>query len=1000
MPRIRIQASVPRAVLASALSLCALSAAPLLAQTTPPNSGAPQILSTNQTITPLAPRGAEFLQLNPGLADNPEYTVGQAVSTVVSPDGKTLLILTSGYNSQNYSSGPSAGQLNPTDSTEFVFVFDISGASPVQKQAIPVPNAYSGIVFDPSGTSFYVSGGNNDNVHFYKLSAGVWNEAGTPINLGHTTGVQAPTSAGGLGIVTQPEAAGLAISADGTRLIVADYENDAVSLLTKTGGSWNKAAELDLRPGKGEFIKSTGTPGGEFPYWIVAVGNGAAYVSSVRDREIDLVTELGVIDRIKVPGNPNKMILNKAQTLLYVAQDNSDSIAVISTATQQMIANIPVTAPVAVYPNPKGYKGANPNSLALSPDEKTLYVTNAGENAVAVVNVANPGSASVLGLIPTGFYPNSVSVSADGRTLYIVNGKSANGPNPQYGTSSLPASLLAGNEANQYDFQLTKAGFQTVPVPSAAELTNLTAKVIANDHFGRTLNANQEATMAFLKKNIKHVIYIIKENRTYDQILGDLPVGNGDPSITQFPEANTPNFHNIALNFVDFDNFYDVSEVSGDGWPWSTSARTTDTIEKEIPVNYAGRGVNNNSEGTNRNINVGIANQAARLAADPLTSPDPDLLPGTGNVAAPDGPATDDSEQGQGYIWSGALRAGLSVRDYGFFVDIVRYNLTGAATPYAIKPDENAFADKYQVAYSTNPQLQSLTDPYFRGFDNAFPDYFRFTEWQREFNQYEAAGTLPNLTLLRIMHDHMGNFGTALNGVNTPELQQADNDYAVGSVVQAVANSKDANSTLIFVIEDDAQDGGDHVDAHRSTAYIVGPYVKQGCVDSTRYNTVNMLATMEQVLGIAPLNLNDANAIPMANAFDTAQPPVWKFTAVPSALLANTTLPIPKSAYAANAEAQLKPLHTGAWWAARTRGMDFSVEDHLDSNKFNRLVWTGTMGNKPYPSERSGADLSVNRAELLRNFRAAQLWPGSGKTQAGKSSDAGRRARLAVTGGE
>ena len=974
-----MQRNAPNAFLVGALSLCAVSASPVLAQGGA-NTGEPQILSTGQRITPLAPRGARFMALNPGLADNPSYTVGQAVSTVVSPDGKTLLVLTSGYNLVNYTSGAKTGKTNAADSTEFVFVFDISSGAPVQKQAISIPNSYNGIAFSPDGTEFYVSGGNNDNVHFYAEKAGTWAETGNPIALGHLAGANAATgSSGGLGLETQPEAAGLSVSQDGTRILVADYENDAVSLISKVSGTWTKDAELDLRPGKAQFLNAPGAPGGEYPFWVAIKGNDTAYVSSIRDREIDLVSLYGVLVRIKLPGQPNKMIMNKAQTLLYVAQDNSDSVAVINTNSNQVIAEIPVTAPVSVYPNKDNYKGANPNGLALSPDEKTLYITNGGENAVAVIRMNGAFSAGVVGLIPTGFYPNSISVSADGKMLYIANGKSATGANPQNcSTAQANAMTAACDSANQYILQLTKAGFQSLPVPTDAELGLLTQKVIDNDHLGRTDNANQEETMSFLKDHIKHVIYIIKENRTYDQILGDLEVGNGDPSITQFPEENTPNFHAMARNFVDFDNFYDVSDVSGDGWPWSTSARTTDVIEKEIPVNYAGRGIDNDSEGTNRNLNVGIASTIARVAADPLNDKDPDLLPGNGNVAAPDG--DDEGEQGEGYIWNGALKAKLTVRDYGFFLDLARYNLPTADAAINIPEDPNAFADKVQVAYSTNTVLQPLTDPYFRGFDNSFPDYFRFTEWQREFQQYKASGNLPNLSLVRLMHDHFGNFTTAINAVNTPELEIADNDYAVAQVIEAVANSQYKDNTLVFVIEDDAQDGGDHVDAHRSTAFIVGPYVKQGFVDSTRYNTVNFLATMEQILGIAPLNLNDASAVPMANAFDTKQAK-WTFTAVPSAYLAQTTLPIPAAKFAAKTQAQLKPLHSAAWWAEQTKGMDFSVEDHLDSNKFNRIVWTGTMGDKPYPTQRSGADLSSGRAELLRSFhltrQQAQAAPAS-----------------------
>jgi DNA-binding beta-propeller fold protein YncE len=386
-------------------------------------------------------------------------------------------------------------------------------------------------------------------------------------------------------------------------------------------------------------------------------------------------------------------------------------------------------------------------------------------------------------------------------------------------------------------------------------------------------------------------------------------------------------------------------------------------------VNYAGRGLDNDSEGTNRNINVGIPSIPARYAANPLIGTDPNLLPGNANVAAPD---SEDGEQGQGYLWNGALKAGLTVRNYGFFLDLARYNLT-VYPPLNIPEDPTAYADHLQVAYPTNTVLSQYTDLYYRGFDNSFPDYFRFTEWQREFNGYVASGNLPNLSFVRLMHDHFGNFGTAIDGVNTPELQIADNDYAVGSVIQAVANSPYKSNTLIFVIEDDAQDGGDHVDAHRSTAFVVGPYVKKSFVDSTRYNTVNMLATIEGVLGIAPLNLNDANAAPMANAFNVNAEGNWKFTATPSALLATTTLPLPPTVQFA-AAAVTRPLHGAEWWSARTKGMDFSVEDHLDSAKFNRVVWQGVMGaNKPYPYFRTGEDLSKNRTELLAKYHAGKL---------------------------
>jgi YVTN family beta-propeller protein len=969
--------NVAASVLAAGAMCCGFCA---LAQ---PNTGKPQILPTGQLITPLVPKGARFQPLNPNLADNPGYTVGQAVTTAISPDGKTLLILTSGYNLMNYSTGANAGELDPTDSTEFVFVFDLSTGSPVQKLALPVPNTYSGIAFNPNGQQFYVAGGVDDNVHIFGLASGVWSEVQSPVALGHLALANPVTrSNGGLGLFTKPMAAGLAISRDGTIIVVCDYENDAISVLTLSESSWVKSGEQDLRPGIISPTTASGVPGGEYPFWVSIKGNSTAYISSERDREIDVVNIAGtpaVTARIPVPGNPNRSILNRDQALLYVAQDNSDSVAVIDTVSNQVVAQIDVTAPVKMFPNTEGYKGSNPNSLALSPDGSTLYVTDGGLNAVAVVSIGKVAKASsVEGLIPTGFYPNSVSVSAEGKHLYIVNGKSATGANPQQCDQNQATAAGTGQNCpalNQFTWQLTKAGFQTMPTPARSELNGLTKQVLQNNHFlsdnqstigDRTadgLTPKQKETMAELRKKIQHVIYIIKENRTYDQILGDLAVGNGDPAIAQFGQATTPNSHAIASSFVDFDNFYCVADVSGDGWPWSTSARTTDNIEKEIPVYYAGRGGNVNAGGTDRLVNVGIGDESARIAADPLIGTSPNLLPGTADVAAPD---SAEGGAGEGYIWNAANQAGLTVRDYGFFIDLIPYSA-------GLPEDPNPYADNLIVATSTNPFLTPYTDVYFRGFDVRFPDYYRFSEWNREFQLFDANNDLPSLSLVTLMQDHTGDFSSAIDGVNTPELQVADNDYATGLLVQAVANSKHYSSnTLIFVVEDDSQDGGDHVNAHRSTAYIVGPYVKQRYVDSTFYNTVNMLRTIEDILGMPHLNLNDANALPMADAFDLEQK-TWTFNAEPSAYLAQTQLPIPPSAF--NPAASLrapKPLHTAAWWARQTRGMDFDEEDRVDAQKFNRILWTGIMGDKQYPTTRSGLDLRSNREELLKKFHQRQ----------------------------
>src|SRR5579864_2622309 len=918
--------------------------------------GAQVIPNTGQQITPTAPTGARFEPLNPDLADNPQYLAGQAVTSVVSPDGKTLLVVTSGYNLLNSPSG----DLIPADSTQFVFVYDIAQNTPVKKQVIQVPNTYSGIVFDPSGTAFYVSGGVDDDVHAYSLGEnGLWVEQpGSPIALGHHVGV---------GYSVKPQAAGIAVTADGSKLVVTNYYNDSISVLAKNQGGWSVSGELDLRPGK-EDPKKSGVPGGEYPLWVVIKGNDTAYISSIRDREIVVVNiadSTKVVTRIALPGQPNRMVLNHSQTLLYVAQDNTDSIGVINTNTNRLRESIPATAPAGVLPVWKSkLKGNNTNSVTLSRDEKLLYVTNGWMNDVAVIQLSPVhGQSLVVGLIPTGWYPNSISFSADGKYSYVVNGKSPTGPNPGHSEAGKKRPNSASAAANQYNLQLIKAGLQSFPTPTLAELQTLTQKVAMNDHFKSRLSRDDAAKLAFLRVHIKHVIYIVKENRTYDQVLGDLDVGNGDPNLTEFPEATTPNEHKLAREFVTLDNFYDTSEVSYDGWSWSTSARAPDLVEKQAPVNYAERGLSYDTEGTNRDINVGIASQEERRKANPLTPDDPDDLPGLRNAAAPDGP---DGENGTGYLWNGALRKGLTVRNYGFFIDLMRYRLPGESSQYQIPLLLDPSATHTQVAYPANAALAKHTDIYFRSFDNAFPDFYRYKEWEREFDSKFANGGLPNLSLVRFMHDHTGEFREAILGVNTPELQVADNDYAVGLLVGKIANSRYKDDTLIFVIEDDSQSGGDHVDSHRSIAFVAGPYVKHKAVVSAPYTTISMLRTMEEILGIGSINLNDSTANSMTSVFDLQQKD-WNYKAVASELLAGTQLPVPKQ----SGSAIPHPTHDAAYWAGATSGMDFSVEDRVDPLAFNRILWEGLMGAKPYPATATGQDLRERRQQLLESYRTS-----------------------------
>lgn len=953
----------------------------------------------NQFVTPLAPPNSIFQFLDTGLkVSDPfnteiptvEWMAGQAVSTAISPDGSTLLVLTSGFN-RVFQADSLAW--DPAMSTEYVFIYNIANHAPVFQQVVKVPNAYHGLAWDPivANHAFYVSGGMGDwpydssldNVHIFtqNQTTSVWAQAGE-LPLGHTAGNGIPAANQGVGVNStvsiSPCAAGVGISSDGQTLVVANYQNDSITVFTGGLGNWSAGTELDLRPGKAATNPLTGTPGGEYPFWVVVTGTGAnaiAYVSSMRDREIDVVklngTPLSVTARIPVKGQPTKMTANKAGTLLYVAEDESDTVDVIDldaadtgvpsqppgpATLYTVIKTIPVIAPPAVMSSLAltQFTGANTNSVTLSPDEATLYVTNGNLNNVAVVPLTGPNSGTVAGLIPTGWYPNSVSISSDGAWAYVVNSKSPTGANPNWCYFFGPPGYPTCAPTNQYNPELTKAGLQSFPIPFS-QLNALTSQVIANNHFA--LPTLPDPIMQAVHAGIQHVIYILKENRTYDQMLGDLNnQSNGDPTLTLFGQAITPNQHALAMNFVTLDNFMDTAEVSYDGWPWSTSARAPDVIEHQFPVQYASRGMSLDSEGSNRSVNVGAPTLAQRLVGDPLLPNDPDLLPGQADLASPDGPG---DEENTGYLWDNALRAGLTVRNYGFFLDAVCYNAPKCQIPLA----ENPFSTKTTVAYPANAALAPYTDPYFRGFDLSFPDYYRFKEWERDFDANYAAGGLPNLMLVRFMHDHTGSFATAIDGVNTPDRQQADNDYAVGLLVQKIANSIYANNTLIFVAEDDAQDGGDHVDSHRSTLYVAGSFVKQNEVVSTRYNTIDMVRTMEDVLGIGPMNLNDALAQPMSDVFNTYQTG-WTFTATPAAILYCTSLPLPSPAIPCN-----DPTPNAQYWSRVTRGMDFTDADRVDGAQFNRILWKGLMGRRPYPSRPTGKNLRQNRDKLLADYR-------------------------------
>jgi DNA-binding beta-propeller fold protein YncE len=868
------------------------------------------------------------------------------MATAVSPDGKTLLVLSSGY---------TIGK-----SPQHIFVYDISTLRPDKKQTIKIQNSFAGIAFNPNGKTFYVGGGEDDNIHIYSLRMnGSWTEAKKPIPLGHPPG-NGIDPFGKVSVRT----AGLAVTPDGRKLIVANVYNDSVSVVDL---AMRTPKERDLRPGKNDPTKS-GISGGEYPFGVVTKGNRTAYVSSVRDREIvalDIAGEPRVTSRIKTKGNPNQMVLDHREKFLYVAEDNSDSVAVIDTRLNKIVAEVGTAGARTELPETVfRYRGSGPNSLALSPDGATLYVMNGGSNSIAAI-IGLPHRPRTIGLIPTGYYPNSVSISSDGQMLYVINGKSLAGPNPEY----LPVAsrCLFKKRNNRQSVQaLERPSLLTFPVPNARTLARLSGIVAKNNAFYVRPRHHDEVVMAALRRRINHVIYIIKENRTYDQILGDLERGNGDPRLTEFGKEVTPNFHSLARTFVDLDNFFDSGDVSGEGWPWSTAGRENDFTRRTVPFFYSNpnRGATYDFEGVNREINVGWATVQQRRRFNCFVPCDPDILPGTADVGALDGPQGTGPEKG--YLWDAALRAGLTIRNYGCFCDSTPYEETKPDKTLVIPKLHYPAQQKCRVAFPTKSALMNNTDPFFRGFDNAYPDYYREREWEREFDRFSKTGSLPNLEFVRLMHDHMGNFdNTAIDRVNRPELQQADNDYAVGRLVDKIAHSRYKSDTLIFIVEDDAQDGADHVDAHRSTTYVVGPYVRQNAVVTQRYTTVNLLRTIEDVLGLQHLSIYTATQPPMTEVFDLSKHE-WTYDAVPSLFLYNTCLPIPQ--HTTKPSRYPKPTHSAAYWAEKTAEFDFSKEDNLGNpEKFDRIIWQGLKGNVPYPAERNDTDLRQDRCRIQQS---------------------------------
>lgn len=978
-----------------ALAISTLLCDPWMALAEPVVAGQGEPTATGKFITPTAAGGSKFLDLNPNHAEAPYVRANGPASLAVSPDGKLLAILTSGNNNFFDRSGKPSPQL----SSEYVFLFDITGAQPAQLQVLSIRDSFQGLAWSPSSDRLFASGGTDDAVAEFLRNESHFS-AGRVLQLGHKRWVgRDPESLirahlawdcmecsreqvlSSLGNGWAGEVGGLAVSPDGKHLLVANVVNDSVSVIDI--GTGQVAAEQDLRPG---IInpKRHGQPGGSYPRAVTWVSSSRAYVISERDREVISLTvgnnKIRVAHRMPVRGQPVALLANHSGSRLYVALDTANRVAIFDTVRDKQIESLDVVAPESVYANSKMLGGANTNALALTPDEQILLVSNGGENAVAVVKLGDLAQGAalslgktsthdaddeqnksarsrVIGLLPTGWYPSGVATSKDGAIWYVVNGKSPTGPNASWCKVTDPAGEHCASsfeispgqsdwhttELNQHLEQLEKAGLLAMPAPSPLELARLTKQVAHNNRFDQPdKTAADESMFSFLREHIKHVIYIMKENQPYDNILGDLEIGNGDRRLTLFPERVTPNHHAIARNFVDLDNTLVSGDGSPMGWEWTYAAQTTDYEQWNEPRIYCcgdgrGRGVYPEWYGENRGINMGYATSQERHREFPLMPTDPDILPGTHDVNAPDGPG---GLSGQGYIWDAALRGGLTVRNYGCAAEPWNYPEGYYGYPFLREP----FASKRRVFWTTNTALMPYSDPYFYSFNPAYPDYWRVKEWKREFDEFSAAKSAPNLMVMWLANDHTGYWAKAIDGVNTPETQVADNDYALGLIIEAVAKSPFAKDTLVVSIEDDAWNGADHVDANRTIALFAGPYVRQHAVVSTRYTTVSLVKTIEEILGIGPIGLNDALAAPMSDVFDQNQA-TWTYRATVPDVLRSTQLPLPP---AENTSIEY-PRHSAAYWIKAMAGQDVSGPDRINPDTFNRTLWKGLKGDVPYP---------------------------------------------------
>jgi DNA-binding beta-propeller fold protein YncE len=741
-----------------------------------------------------------------------------------------------------------------------------------------VKEAFYGIEFSPDGTRLYCSGAGEELIHSYEFAEGTLiNHSKIQLRDANQRGVPAGLAVDGAGKTV------FAANVWGHRVSRVELAGPVVRDLP-IGTNFADLLKVPITPSsdpdsaaadkRAEAALYQSRPEDTFPFACrLDEKRRRLYVSLWAQSSVAVLdlSSGGLLAQWPAEDHPCEMVLNRTGELLFVANANRNTVTVFNTDTGRKLETIWA----ALYP--QSPPGSTPNSLALSPDERRLFVANACNNVVAVFDVSHPGKSRSLGFIPAGWYPTSVRVSADGRKLLVANGKGiipkANPLGPQ------PGVTLGANRTEQYIGSLFRGTLGVIDLPEGKALEKQMAvwtaqalacsplKVDASRAASRPVG-NPVPQRIGDPSPIKYCIYIVKENRTYDQVLGDMPEGNGDSGLCLFPEEITPNHHQLAREFGLLDNFYVESEVSADGHEWSMGAYASDFVEKFWPLSYGHNG-------------------SGKFP-----------YPSEGNypIAAP----------AAGYLWDRASEAGVTYRSYGEFVH------NSAA------PDKPARAKV--------KSLEGHIDPWFRGFDMSYSDLKRAERFISELRRFESEGEMPRLQIVRLPNDHTHG---ATPGFLTPQAYVAQNDAALGQVIAAITRSKFWPQTAVFVVEDDAQNGPDHVDAHRTIAYVISPYSKRGTVDSTLYSTSSMLRTMELILGLRPMSQFDAAARPMFSCFQS-EPDLRTYQALP-------------------ARFDLERKNTRQAWGGDL-DLDFTKEDAADDLMLNEIVWRSVRGGgSPMP---------------------------------------------------